>query len=168
MCMCRAPGLFYNYIVLIGIYKELYFVELNYIYLFAAFLYSKPWCSNRTCSFNLHLCTGYLSWVQCHRWCVRYDQKSPVMWPMSHPSQLLQMCDPTCDFTNTLQCFHHLELTRKVPQCTSQPLCDLQSCTLYPTKLRLHCLWSQSLIQLWIPSETCDQQHLQFRKLLSI
>ena len=60
---------------------------------------------------------------------------------------------PDMQLADTLQCFHCLELTSKVPQCTSWPLCDLQSCTLHPTKLRSHCSWLWSLIWLQIPSE---------------
>ena len=45
----------------------------------------KPRCSNKTCSFNLHLSTGYLWWVWCYMWQVQYDQKSPAVWPVSHP-----------------------------------------------------------------------------------
>ena len=45
-----------------------------------------PWCLRQACSLDLHLYTPHLWRVQCDRWQVWYVTKSPVVWPMLHPS----------------------------------------------------------------------------------
>jgi hypothetical protein len=44
-----------------------------------------PWYKNKTCSTNPHLYTPYLLQVQCNRWQVQCDPKSPTVSPMLHP-----------------------------------------------------------------------------------
>ena len=46
---------------------------------------STPWCKSQNQGSDLHLCNLYLWQVQCQRWQVRCDTKSPAVWPMLHP-----------------------------------------------------------------------------------
>ena len=71
-------ALFYTYLILISIVLIMYFWQYTAVYWL-------PWCLSHTHGFYLYLYTGNLWQVQCCRWNVRCDEKSPAVWPVSHP-----------------------------------------------------------------------------------